>query len=35
MVKSFCKGCPNRHTICHDTCPQYQKYKLYAEKVPE
>lgn len=28
MVKSFCKDCPNRHTICHDTCPQYQKYKL-------
>ena len=27
MVKSFCKDCPNRHTICHDTCPQYQKYK--------
>ena len=28
MVKSFCKDCPNRHTICHDTCPQYQRYKL-------
>lgn len=28
MVKSFCKDCPNRHTICHDTCPQYHKYKL-------
>lgn len=28
MVKSFCKDCPDRHTICHDTCPQYQKYKL-------
>lgn len=28
MVKSFCKDCPNRHTICHDTCPQYQQYKL-------
>lgn len=26
MVKSFCKDCPSRHTICHDTCPQYQKY---------
>ena len=24
MVKSFCKDYPNRHTICHDTCPQYQ-----------
>ena len=28
MVKSFCKDFPNRHTICHDTCPQYHKYKL-------
>lgn len=27
MVKSFCKDCPNRHTICHDTCEKYQKYK--------
>lgn len=28
MVKSFCKDCQNRHMICHDTCPQYQQYKL-------
>ena len=27
MVKSFCKDCPNRHAICHDTCEKYQKYK--------
>lgn len=27
MVKSFCKDCPNRHTICHDNCEKYQKYK--------
>lgn len=27
MVKHFCKDCPNRHTICHDTCEKYQKYK--------
>lgn len=25
MVKSFCKDCPNRHTICHDNCEKYQE----------
>ena len=22
-----CKGCPDRHPICHDSCPKYAEYK--------
>lgn len=23
--KTQCKGCPNRHLACHDTCESYQR----------
>lgn len=22
-----CKGCPDRHPICHDSCQKYAEYK--------
>ena len=22
-----CKDCPDRHPICHDSCPKYAEYK--------
>ena len=22
-----CKNCPNRHPVCHDSCPKYAEYK--------
>lgn len=28
MVKlEPCKDCPDRHPICHDSCPRYAEYK--------
>lgn len=33
-VQSPCKGCPDRHIACHDSCEKYAEYKKrhYAEK---
>lgn len=28
MVKlEPCKDCPERHPVCHDSCPKYAEYK--------
>ena len=36
-MKAFepCFHCPNRHPICHDSCPKYAEYKrqLKAERI--
>ena len=30
-----CKNCPDRHPICHDSCPRYAEYKrqLKAQRI--
>ena len=28
-----CKGCPDRHTACHDTCERYQKFNAIREEI--
>lgn len=36
MVKlEPCKDCPERHPICHDSCPKYAEYKrqLKAQRI--
>lgn len=32
---SNCKDCPDRHPICHDSCPKYAEYKrqLKAQRI--
>lgn len=27
MTNPTCKDCPDRHPICHDSCPKYAEYK--------
>lgn len=27
MILEPCKDCPDRHPICHDSCPRYAEYK--------
>lgn len=27
MTMTPCKDCPDRHPICHDSCPKYAEYK--------
>lgn len=35
MTNPTCKDCPDRHTICHDSCPRYAEYKrqLKAQRI--
>lgn len=35
MTNPTCKDCPDRHPICHDSCPKYAEYKrqLKAERI--
>ena len=27
MTMTPCKDCPERHPVCHDTCPKYAEFK--------
>lgn len=31
MTNPTCKDCPDRHPICHDSCPKYAEYKRQLE----
>lgn len=35
MILEPCKDCPDRHPICHDSCPRYAEYKrqLKAQRI--
>ena len=35
MTNPTCKDCPDRHPICHDSCPRYAEYKrqLKAQRI--
>ncbi len=35
MTNPTCKDCPDRHPICHDSCPKYAEYKrqLKAQRI--
>ena len=35
MINLTCKDCPDRHPICHDSCPKYAEYKrqLKAQRI--
>lgn len=35
MIKSPCKECAKRHPACHDTCQEYQAFKIAADAVRE
>ena len=30
-----CKDCTNRHTACHDTCPEYSRWKAEIQRIHE
>lgn len=39
-MRAPCQNCPDRHPICHDSCPKYQAYRaerdrMCAERVKE
>lgn len=35
MINLTCKDCPDRHPICHDSCPKYAEYtrQLKAQRI--
>lgn len=35
MTNPTCKDCPDRHPVCHDSCPKYAEYKrqLKAQRI--
>lgn len=35
IILEPCKDCPDRHPICHDSCPKYAEYKrqLKAQRI--
>lgn len=34
MTITPCKDCPDRHPVCHDTCPKYAEFKRQRGLTP-